>query len=258
MRIRWESAPRRLRSLACLAFAMLLFPLQSAAQPQINVWIPAGERDRNRDDERSDWDDFNWTILQMQRESIAAGEEQAREAGRAKRRDEVEQSQGKTSAEREAYFESVLETSRAALRAPRGVYYRKPGYLSREAPGNGVRSITVGGVAYLYDQGIFWVQSGTQYIVVTAPFGAVVDSAPAGAARVPAGEESLLYFFGTFFRERGEGFEVVRPPAGTVVNYLPDGYRLEETKDGARYVFGEIVFQPVFIQGVLFFKVVDR
>lgn len=246
-----------MKTLAFVAAALLLAPPLLAAQPQINVWVQAPERDRNHDDEWSDWDDFNWTILQMQRESIAADEEQAREAGRAKRRDEVEQSQQKTSAEREAYFDSVLETSRAALRAPRGVYYRKPGYLSLEAPDGGARAITVGKAGYIYDQGIFWVQQGPQYIVVTAPFGAVVDSPPAGASRVQTGSEPLLYFFGTFLRERGDGYEVVKPPAGTVVSYVPDGYVLESAKDGARYRFGEIVFQPVFIQGVLSFKVVD-
>ena len=246
-----------MKTLALVAAALLLAPAPLAAHPQINDWIPAGERDRNHDDEWSDWDDFNWTILQMQRESIASEEEQAREAGRAKRRDEVEQSRGQASAERAAYFDSVLETSRAALRAPRGVYYRKPGYLSSEAPGGGARPVSVGGVVYLYDQGIFWVQQGPQYIVVTAPFGGVVDSPPAGASRVQTGSEPLLYFFGTFFRERGDGYEVVKPPAGTVVSYVPDGYILENAKDGARYRFGEIVFQPVFIQGVLSFRVVD-
>ena len=100
------------------------------------------------------------------------------------------------------------------------------------------------------------MQQGPQYIVVTAPFGAVVDSPPTAASRVQAGSELLLYFFGTFFRERPDGYEVVRPPAGTVVGYVPDGYTLESAQDGARYTFGEITFQPVFIQGVLSFKVV--
>ena len=55
----------------------------------------------------------------MQRESIASQEEQAREAGRALRRDEIETQQEKSAAEHEAYFDAILADSQAALKAPR-------------------------------------------------------------------------------------------------------------------------------------------
>ena len=81
------------------------------------------------------WDDYNRTILQMQRESLSSQEEQAREAGRARRRDEIEKKQEKSAAEHEAYFDAILEDSQAALKAPQGVYYRKPGYSAAEGAG---------------------------------------------------------------------------------------------------------------------------
>jgi len=129
--------------------------------------------DNNWDDDWGDaWEDYNRTILQMQRESISSQEEQAREAGRQQRRDEIQQDRDKAAVEREAYFDAILEASQASLRAPRGVYYRKPGYSSADPPGPAATAVEVGGMPYLYDQGIFWLQQGSDYIVVTAPVGA--------------------------------------------------------------------------------------
>ena len=97
----------------------------------------------------------------MQRESLSSQEEQAREAGRARRRDEIEKNQEKSSAEHEAYFDAILEDSQAALKAPHGVYYRKPGYSAAEGPGSDATTVEVGGLTYRYDQGIFWLQQGS-------------------------------------------------------------------------------------------------
>ena len=214
--------------------------------------------DNNWDDDWEDsWEDYNRTLLQLQREAISSQEEQAREAGRAVRRDELEQSRGKSAAEREAYFDSVIEASQASLRAPRGVYYRKPGYASPDPPGERAESVEIGGIPYLYDQGIFWLQQGTDYLVVTAPAGAVVGALPRGAVPVPGGGASLWYFFGTFFARSDGGYTVVRPPAGVNVYYLPDGYTTEKAGGADVYRFGETLFKPVFIQGVLAYQVVS-
>lgn len=202
-------------------------------------------------------DDYGFTIRQMQRESIASQEEQIREAGRERRRDEVEQLREQQSSERQEFFQSVMEASQAALRAPRGAYYRKPGESSQDAPAN-AQSVEVGGIGYLYDRGVFWMLPGPPFIVVTAPYGAVVDTLPAGAYRIPGKEASRHYYFGVFFEERGGRFEVIKPPAGTLVSYLPDGYRQELVQGTTRYIFGPTHFKPVFVQGVLVYQVVDR
>jgi hypothetical protein len=207
-------------------------------------------------DDSDGWEDNGWMILQMQREAISSQEEQSREAGRARRRDELEQTQEKQSAERQAYFDSVLEASKAALRAPQGVYYRKPGYASTEAPPQ-ARVVEADGIPFLYDQGIFWLQQGASYLVVAAPLGALVDALPAGAYQVARRPAALFYFFGTFFAEKGGRYEVVKPPAGVVVSYLPDGYREEREGGGTRYSFGPVSYRPVFVQGVLLYRVAE-
>ena len=201
-------------------------------------------------------DDLGWTLMQMQRESIAAQEEQAREAGRQQRRAELERQQEQEAAARGEYFDSLIEASRAALRAPQGVYYRKPGFVSVDPPSAGAAPVSVGGIPYLFDRGVFLLAQGAQYVAVTAPVGAVVAALPAGAYPVPSGAGVLHYYFGTFYRAREVNFEVVVPPPGTMVSYLPDGYEVESAGGATRYRFGPTTFKPLFVQGVLVYQVV--
>lgn len=210
------------------------------------------------DDDFGDaWEDYNRTILQMQRESISSQEEQSREAARQQRRTEIQQDREKDAAEREEYFDAILEASQASLRAPRGAYYRKPGYASADAPAPATSTaVEVGGMPYIYDQGIFWLQQGADYVVVTAPAGATVTALPRGAVRVPPKDAALWYFFGTFFAEKAGAYTVVRPPAGVVVYYLPDGYTREKLGESDVYRFGDTLFRPVFVQGLLIYQVV--
>ena len=212
--------------------------------------------DRRFDDGFGDFDDFGWTLQQMQRENIASQEEQARESGRALRRQELEKSQEQQSVESQAYFESVLEASKASLRAPQGAYYRKPGATSAEAPAN-AQAVEVGGISYLYDKGIFWLLPGPPFIVVAPPFGAVVDTLPAGAYSVASRPPARYYFFGAFFEEKAGKFEVVKPPAGTMVSYLPDGYQIEQAQGATLFKYGAAYFKPVFVQGALVYQVVE-
>lgn len=212
----------------------------------------------NWDDDFGDaWEDYNRTILQMQRESLSSQEEATREAAREKRREEIERDRDKAATEREEYFDAVLAASQASLRAPRGAYYRKPGYASADPPAPAASTaVEVGGMPYIYDQGIFWLLQGTDYVVVTAPAGATVAALPRAAVRVPAKDATLWYYFGTFFAGNGSAYTVVRPPPGISVYYLPDGYTLEKQGETDVYRFGETLFKPVFVQGLLIYQVV--
>ena len=203
------------------------------------------------------WDDYNKTLIQLQRESLSSQEEQAREVGRGRRREEIEGIKEKTTAEHEAYFDAILEDSQAALKAPTGMYYRKPGYTAAEGPGGGAEPVEIGDFTYLYDQGVFWLHQGSSYIVVTAPVGAVVERLPQGVTRISSRPAPVWYFFGTFFGEKGGAYEVLRPAAGLTVFYLPDGYLQESVGGVGLYRFGDILFKPVFIQGVLAYQVVE-
>ena len=247
-----------LLALVCTGCAGLMFLVPQAAIARDGDRGPVMVHDDGWDNGWDDgWDDFNQTLIQMQRESLASQEEQAREAGRVRRRDEIQKQQEKSATEHEAYFDAILEDSQAALKAPLGVYYRKPGYSVAESPG-GTGTVEVGGFSYLYDQGIFWLHQGSSYIVVTAPVGAIVDKLPRGATRIPAKPGPLWYFFGTFLAEKGNAYEVVKPPAGITVYYLPDGYIQENVKGVGLYRFGEVLFKPVFIQGVLAYQVAEQ
>jgi hypothetical protein len=210
------------------------------------------------------WDDWGggyggsyggWDVDQS--EDRAWGQEDAREAGRAVRRNEVEEQKAAASAEHAASTDAIIEASKASIQAPRGVYYRKPGFISGEAPGSGAQVIEEAGVKVFYEQGIFWVKQGTQYVVIAAPVGVVVDTLPAATTRVAtktAGEYG--YFFGTFFQRQEKKFVIVKPPAGLNVTYLPDGYETKGTKEATLYAVGNITFKPVFVMGVLVYQVV--
>jgi hypothetical protein len=184
-------------------------------------------------------------------------QEAAREAGREKRREEVEQKKAAASAEHAAYTESLYDASAASVQAPRGVYYRKPGFKSNEAPGGAAQRIDIEGVTVFYDQGIFWVKQGTQYLVITAPYGVVVDTLPSATARVATKEGEYGYFFGTFFQRKDGKFVIAKPPAGLKVTYLPDGYEKVGTDDAPAYKFGNITFKPVMAMGLLVYQVVE-
>lgn len=251
---------RRVLAIAGVGLAGLLIFLPQVAIGRDGERPPvlSRDRDRDRDDDWDDgWDDYNRTLLQMQRERLSSEEERAREAGRARRRDELEKAQQKSAEEHDAYFSAILEDAQAALLAPRGVYYRKPGYTSTEGPGVEARKVEVGGTEYLYDQGLFWLHQGSTYIVVTAPPGAVVDRLPHGAARISSRPAPVWYFFGAFFGEKGGAYEVLKPAAGLAVLYLPEGYTRESVKGLGLYRFGDVYFKPVFIQGVLTYQVVE-
>jgi hypothetical protein len=247
---------RRLLAAACAGLAGLALLLPRVATAR-NGGPAAGWAHDGWDDWEDSWDDYNQTLIRMQRESISSQEEQAREAGRERRREEIEQSQEKSSLEHEAYFDAILEDSQAALKAPPGVYYRKPGYSAAEGPSGVAVTVEAGDRTYLYDQGIFWMQQGTRFIVVTAPVGAVVDRLPQGVTRVQTRPAPVWYFFGTFFGEKGGAFEVIKPAPGLTVFYLPDGYSQGQQKGAGLYRFGDILFKPVFIQGVLAYQVVE-
>jgi len=190
-------------------------------------------------------------------EDRESSEESAREAGRQVRREEVEKKKEANAAEHAAYTDAIMAESKASVQAPRGVYYRKPGFISGEAPGSGAQVIEESGVKVFYEQGIFWVKQGTQYVVVNAPYGVVVDTIPAATTRVANRQgEEYGYFFGTFFQRKDKKFVVVKPPVGMNVTYLPDGYITEGAKDGTIYKVGNTTFKPVFVLGVLVYQVV--
>jgi hypothetical protein len=219
---------------------------------------PAGAfDDHGSDDWGSGWDDYNWSQERMHNASLASQEEMAREAGREKRREEVAKEKAQKSEEAEAYYAAIMQASKVSLGAPRGAYYRKPGFTSADAPPADSPVVAAGQFSLIYDQGIYWLARGAEYVVVIPSPGVVVKTLPAEGVRViPTKGGTLFYHFGVFYQSKDGAYEVVKPPAGTVVGYLPDGYTQEAAKDGTVFKFGGLSFRQVFLQGVLAYQVV--
>lgn len=240
---------KRCLAVALGAVAGLILPLL-AAHPA-SAWVDSGWGYGYDDGYYDDHYD----------ESQAWAEEQAREAGRAKRRDEIEAKKEVDSAAHAAYTAEILNASKASLNAPKGVYYRKPGWTSTDPPAPTAQTISAevqgGMIALVYDQGIFWLQRGADYVVVVPPLGVVVDKLPPGVRAQPVkGGGMLYYFFGTYFKAKGDAYEVVKPPAGTIVGYLPDGYTQEGTDEAPVYKFGPVSYKQVFVAGNLAYQAI--
>lgn len=238
--------PKRALAVALCALAGLFLALVPARPAA--AWVDSGWGYSDS------YDDWNYD------ESQAWAEEQAREAGREKRREEIEAKREATSAEHAAYTAEIISASKASLNAPKGVFYRKPGWVSSDPPPATAQAVTVevqgGMIALSYDQGIFWLARGADYIVVIAPVGVVVDKLPPGVRAQPTKEGMLYYFFGTFFKAKGDKYEVVKPPAGTFVGYLPDGYTQEGTEEAPTFKFGPVSYKQVFLAGSLAYQVI--
>ena len=126
-------------------------------------------------------------------------------------------------------------------------------------PSGTTTEVVVDGRTYHYFSGIFYLPTGTRYVVVTAPVGATVDALPDGHGTAEYQDNVYYYYFGTFFAERDGRFDVVAPVPGVVVGYLPDGYNemRDSEYDTVTYEYGGIHYQPVFLDGLLSYMVVS-
>lgn len=245
--IRWAAFP----AFVCVLLAVLLFvPVEGFGRHYGSI------RSQQHRDRYYYGRDIN--ARQLQQNKIEAEEEARREPSREKRREEVEAQQ---SAEVEAYLESqeaIRSSSQAAMKAPRGFFFRKAGSTTAQLP-VGAAEVALDGRAYHYFSGIFYLPTANRYTVVTAPPGATVDALPDGHGTTEYNDNLYYYYFGTFFAEKAGKFEVVAPVPGMVVNYLPDGYNemRDNEYDTVTYEYGGIHYQPVFLDGVLSYMVVS-
>jgi len=193
----------------------------------------------------------------MQSQSQAQADEVRREAQREKNRVEIEEKKEAFQNDYLASQEEMRQGSKAASRAPRDAFYRKPGFTTATLPGAAVE-VKVGDTTYQYMSGMFYRRLPSNYIVVPAPVGAVVDTVPEqiGAAVYNGDADTYGYYFGTFFTREGDKHKVVAPPAGTLVGYVPDGYTETEVGDTVNYTFGDITYKPAYLQDNIVYQVV--
>ncbi len=110
---------------------------------------------------------------------------------------------------------------------------------------------------YHYDQGVYYVQSGSGYTVVEAPVGATIKVLPEGAETVKSETTNNYYYGGTYYDKVPEGFKVVPPTAGTVVEHLPEGAKEVKVGDQTFVKYGEVYYQPIQQDGKNMYEVVD-
>ena len=118
--------------------------------------------------------------------------------------------------------------------------------------------ISVENQQYHYDQGVYYVQSGSGYSVVQAPVGATITTLPSNSQTVVVNETTNNYYYGgTYYEKSDGGYTVVPPTAGTIVENLPEG--AEEVKVGdVTYVkYGETYYQPIEKDGKNMYEVVN-
>jgi len=203
---------------------------------------------------------WNWdstTVRSVQRQRHSAAAEARREPARQANRERIQEQRTEFQQDFLASQRAIRAGARAASRAPRDAFFRRPGFTRQSMPPSAVE-MEVGGTTFFYDRGMFFRQLPNQYIVVPAPVGAVVDTLPdgTGAAFYNNDLDTYFYHFGTFFTREGEKYKVVAPPSGIIVKYVPDGYTKIEVGEGIHYQFGDITFEAVFWNGNVMYQVV--
>jgi len=231
--------------LCCGAMAAGLLPPDSA-----EAWTSRGYR-------RGGYYGGSYNSRTLQDRSQAQQDEVRRAGERKENRKEIEKKREEYQTEYLASQEEIRQASVAASRAPRGLYYRAPGFTTAKLPET-AEKIDVGGQSFHYYSGIFFRQIPDKLIAVPAPAGAVVGTLPegAGAAVYKGDADTYFYYFGTFFTREGDKYKVIDPPAGTVVGYIPSGYTEVDVNDTVQYTFGGITYQPAHFEGNVIYEVV--
>jgi hypothetical protein len=117
------------------------------------------------------------------------------------------------------------------------------------------QTIVVAGSSYYYANGVYYVQSGSQYTVVPAPVGATVQHPPAQVTNVYVNNQDLGYSNGAYYEQQppakaggDPSYKVVAPPVGATVQSLPKGAKKTEVGGTEYYVYAGTYYQ-VFHSG---------
>jgi hypothetical protein len=118
--------------------------------------------------------------------------------------------------------------------------------------------VSVNNQKYHYDNGVYYVQSGSGYTVVQAPVGATVTTLPPASQTVVINETTNNYYYGgTYYEKSEKGYTVVPPTAGTVVESLPEGGEEVKVGDQTYVKVGDTYYQPMQQDGKNMYEVVQ-
>jgi hypothetical protein len=110
--------------------------------------------------------------------------------------------------------------------------------------------INVGGNPYYYDQGVYYQQATSGYVVVTPPVGAIVAQLPPGSETIPYGPTVYYYGAGAFYVQNPQGFIVVEPPPGLAVTEPPPNAQQVMMNGVLYYQADGVYFLPQMQNGV--------
>jgi hypothetical protein len=116
----------------------------------------------------------------------------------------------------------------------------RPGYFQ----------LSVNGLPYFCDDGIYYQQVGDDYQEVYPPVGADVQELPDGAIEVDAGNGVYYYAGGAFYVQQDGGYVIVPAPIGVIVPELPPGAVQTSVGGWLAYQFNGTYYQPQFVDGV--------
>jgi hypothetical protein len=116
----------------------------------------------------------------------------------------------------------------------------RPGYFQ----------LTVNGLPYFCDDGIYYQQVGDDYQEVYPPVGADIQDLPDGAIEVDAENSVYYYAGGAFYVQQDGGYVIVPAPIGVIVPELPPGAVQTSVGGWLAYQFNGTYYQPQFVDGV--------
>ncbi len=118
-------------------------------------------------------------------------------------------------------------------------------------------AINVNGNPYYYANGTYLQPSGSSYVVVPPPQGAVIQALPQGYTTVYANGSTVPYYYynGFFYGAVSGGYQVISPPQGAMVPYLPKGYT-ESLQGGVpSYKYAGVTYSAYYSGGELVYIV---
>jgi hypothetical protein len=121
----------------------------------------------------------------------------------------------------------------------------------------GAVKLDVRGGDYAFADDTFYRKSGSGWVTVAPPLGAVVPKRPGRTRTVRAGSKRYFYQAGYYYERRSNHeYVVVKPPAGTIVPYLPEGAEVAIVDDLRFYDYAGVRYRRVFLGGRVVYKVV--
>ena len=154
-------------------------------------------------------------------------------------------------------------------------------------------TVIVRGTTYYYAGGVYYVRSGSSYVVVHPVPGAVVYSVPTATTIVYVGTTPYYYYGGTYYVhtdtpapkpaadsagataaastsseaappedppmiEGEENYEVVAPPVGASVPYLPEEAESKTIDGSLYYVYEGTYYKPFASEDETVYMVVEK